>query len=58
MTAPCRLPLDPPEELTALRERQPISRMAYPDGHMGWLVGNQPRADPHDTGRPPFQLTA
>ncbi|RZQ64583.1 cytochrome P450 [Amycolatopsis suaedae] len=31
-------PFDPPAELTRLRRSQPISRMAYPDGHTGWLV--------------------
>ncbi|APU15479.1 MULTISPECIES: cytochrome P450 [Actinoalloteichus] len=31
-------PLDPPDELARLRERQPIARMTYPDGHLGWLV--------------------
>ncbi|MCK2219256.1 cytochrome P450 [Actinomadura sp. ATCC 31491] len=28
-------PFDPPE---GLRERGPLSRLAYPDGHLGWLV--------------------
>ena len=31
-------PFDPPEELARLREREPLSRMVYPDGHAGWLV--------------------
>src|SRR5438309_6091515 len=31
-------PLDPPPELGRLREVRPISRMTYPDGHLGWLV--------------------
>ncbi|MGH8904970.1 MAG: cytochrome P450 [Egibacteraceae bacterium] len=31
-------PLDPPDELRELREERPITRMAYPDGHVGWLV--------------------
>ncbi|MFG1919660.1 cytochrome P450 [Micromonospora sp. NPDC048898] len=31
-------PLDPPDELSRLRAEQPISRLAYPDGHLGWLV--------------------
>ncbi|WJY37084.1 cytochrome P450 [Streptomyces sp. P9-2B-2] len=31
-------PFDPPEELAPLREQHPISRMAYSDGHVGWLV--------------------
>ena len=29
---------DPPAELGLLREREPISRMKFPDGHVGWLV--------------------
>ncbi|MEU6716792.1 cytochrome P450 [Nonomuraea sp. NPDC046802] len=31
-------PLDPPAELGRLRAEHPISRLAYPDGHVGWLV--------------------
>ncbi|MEU4323715.1 cytochrome P450 [Nonomuraea dietziae] len=31
-------PFDPPEELARLRAERPISPMAYPDGHVGWLV--------------------
>ncbi len=31
---------DPPAELGLLRERAPISRMKFPDGHLGWLVTN------------------
>ncbi|MEU4444586.1 cytochrome P450 [Actinosynnema sp. NPDC050801] len=31
-------PFDPPAELGLLRERAPISRMKFPDGHLGWLV--------------------
>ncbi|WP_256988135.1 cytochrome P450, partial [Streptomyces sp. BR123] len=31
-------PFDPPRELAGLRERHPVSRMTYPDGHEGWLV--------------------
>ncbi|MEV8439110.1 cytochrome P450 [Actinosynnema sp. NPDC051121] len=33
-------PFDPPAELGLLRERAPISRMKFPDGHLGWLVTN------------------
>lgn len=33
-------PFDPPIELGILREQEPISRLAYPDGHIGWLVTN------------------
>ncbi len=29
---------DPPPELGALRAERPISRMRFPDGHIGWLV--------------------
>ncbi|MFD1147242.1 cytochrome P450 [Saccharothrix hoggarensis] len=29
---------DPPAELGLLRETAPISRMRFPDGHLGWLV--------------------
>jgi cytochrome P450 len=31
-------PLDPPPELGRLRERDPITRMTYPAGPVGWLV--------------------
>ncbi|XVV05494.1 cytochrome P450 [Actinosynnema sp. CA-248983] len=31
-------PFDPPAALGVLRETEPISRMSYPDGHLGWLV--------------------
>ncbi|ADD41340.1 cytochrome P450 [Stackebrandtia nassauensis] len=31
-------PLDPPTELAEIRERTPVARMNYPDGHLGWLV--------------------
>ncbi|MFE0026671.1 cytochrome P450 [Amycolatopsis sp. NPDC059021] len=31
-------PFDPPAELAKLRQTQPLSRMAYPDGHVGWLA--------------------
>ncbi|WP_214414541.1 cytochrome P450 [Sphaerisporangium fuscum] len=31
-------PFDPPEDLAELRENSPVSRLAYPDGHIGWLV--------------------
>ncbi|MCX2729166.1 cytochrome P450 [Saccharopolyspora sp. NFXS83] len=36
MTRGC--PFDPPPELGALRERHPVSRMTFPDGHVGWLI--------------------
>jgi cytochrome P450 len=31
-------PFDPPTELAAIRERHPLVRMTYPDGHDGWLA--------------------
>ncbi|MFC9701220.1 cytochrome P450 [Streptomyces sp. NPDC056943] len=35
-TAGC--PFDPPAGLKELREESPLARMAYPDGHVGWLA--------------------
>ncbi|WP_309051022.1 cytochrome P450 [Streptomyces sp.] len=31
-------PFDPPAGLAPLRERSPLTRMTYPDGHVGWLA--------------------
>ncbi|MCH0541757.1 cytochrome P450 [Streptomyces sp. MUM 203J] len=31
-------PFDPPAGLAVLREERPLARMAYPDGHVGWLA--------------------
>jgi cytochrome P450 len=31
-------PFDPPPELAGIRERHPLVRMTYPDGHDGWLA--------------------
>ncbi|WNV92113.1 cytochrome P450 [Umezawaea sp. Da 62-37] len=31
-------PFDPPRAITRLRGARPVSPMAFPDGHMGWLV--------------------
>jgi cytochrome P450 len=31
-------PFDPPRDITRLREARPVSPMAFPDGHEGWLV--------------------
>lgn len=33
-----RDPLNPPEEYRLLREREPVSRISFPDGKAGWLV--------------------
>lgn len=35
---PGHRPFDPPDELVALRGRAPLTRMRYPDGHLGWLA--------------------
>jgi cytochrome P450 len=31
-------PFDPPPELAEIRDRHPLVRMTYPDGHDGWLA--------------------
>ncbi|WP_063732659.1 cytochrome P450 [Streptomyces sp. RTd22] len=31
-------PFDPPRDITRLREARPVSPMAFPDGHQGWIV--------------------
>ena len=31
-------PFDPPRAITQLREARPVSPLAFPDGHEGWLV--------------------
>ncbi|MFG3497527.1 cytochrome P450 [Streptomyces sp. NPDC047928] len=31
-------PFDPPAGLAELRQQRPLARMAYPDGHVGWLA--------------------
>ncbi|MDT0448272.1 cytochrome P450 [Streptomyces hesseae] len=38
VTRPAGCPFDPPAELARLREEQPLRRMRYPDGHVGWLA--------------------
>lgn len=35
---PAGCPFDPPAELGPIRERHPLVRLTYPDGHVGWLV--------------------
>ncbi|MGW7578660.1 cytochrome P450 [Streptomyces sp. NPDC054765] len=35
---PAGCPFDPPAGLAALRTERPLTRMRYPDGHMGWLA--------------------
>ncbi|MEU1313384.1 cytochrome P450 [Streptomyces cinnamoneus] len=31
-------PFDPPAELAEIRRQRPLTRMRYPDGHVGWLA--------------------
>jgi cytochrome P450 len=38
MQRPDGRPFDPPEELARIREEQPLRRMRFPDGHLGWLA--------------------
>lgn len=38
MRRPDGQPFDPPAELTRIREEQPLRRMLFPDGHLGWLA--------------------
>ncbi|HEU5473086.1 MAG TPA: cytochrome P450 [Actinophytocola sp.] len=38
LARPAGCPFDPPAELARIRERHPLVRMTYPDGHEGWLV--------------------
>ncbi|RZS37026.1 cytochrome P450 [Herbihabitans rhizosphaerae] len=35
---PAGCPFDPPRELSEIRESAPLVRMAFPDGHRGWLA--------------------
>ncbi len=37
-TRPSGCPFDPPAELARIRDQQPLVRMRYPDGHLGWLA--------------------
>ncbi|MGC2999204.1 cytochrome P450 [Streptomyces sp. G35A] len=59
---PVRLPterpsaFDPPTELAELRDKCPVARMDFPDGHQGWLVTSYPEvrsllADPGFSAR-------
>jgi cytochrome P450 len=53
-------PFDPPPELASLREEYPVSPMAYPDGHVGWLVTSRALvravlADPRFSARAELQ---
>jgi cytochrome P450 len=35
-TRPAGCPFDPPAELATIRDESPLTRMVYPDGHVGW----------------------
>ncbi|WP_328385877.1 cytochrome P450 [Streptomyces sp. NBC_00400] len=35
---PAGCPFDPPGDLAALRTERPLTRMRFPDGHVGWLA--------------------
>ncbi|MGC4788315.1 cytochrome P450 [Micromonospora sp. DT178] len=53
-------PFDPPAELSELRAREPITRMVYPDGHVGWIVTSHELAramlsDPRFSARSEFK---
>ena len=58
-------PFSPPAELGAARDHEPMRRMRYPDGHVGWLItshglARQALADPRlsarsDLKRPPVR---
>ena len=53
-------PFDPPRELARYREHEPIRRMRYPDGHVGWLVTSHALAramlsDPRFSARSEFK---
>ena len=53
-------PFDPPAELADYRETEPIRRMRYPDGHVGWLVTSHGLArsilaDPRFSARSEFK---
>ncbi|MEU8249356.1 cytochrome P450 [Nonomuraea sp. NPDC048916] len=57
LTTARQRPFDPPDELTDLRKQGPIHRMAYADGHRGWLVTGYAAAravlaDPRFSNRP------
>ncbi|MBD0689729.1 cytochrome P450 [Streptomyces sp. CBMA123] len=53
-------PFDPPEELAGDRAHEPIRRLRYPDGHIGWLVTSHALArsvlaDPRFSARSEFK---
>lgn len=53
---PSGRPFDPPAEFARLRDRGPLTRMRFPDGHLGWLaighaVARAVLADPRFSSR-------
>jgi cytochrome P450 len=53
-------PFDPPDELVERRQSEPVRRMRYPDGHVGWLVTSHALArrllaDPRFSARSEFK---
>ncbi|MEU1983164.1 cytochrome P450 [Nocardia sp. NPDC019395] len=56
-------PFDPPIELARFRERNPLIRMVFPDGHRGWLATGFATvravlADPRFSARPELMHSA
>ncbi|MGP4020839.1 cytochrome P450 [Saccharopolyspora sp. 5N708] len=61
-------PFDPPKEVLAMRAEQPIARVRYPDGKLGWMITRRATiravlADPRFSARQelrstPFSSTA
>ncbi|MFG2812093.1 cytochrome P450 [Streptomyces sp. NPDC048410] len=56
-------PLDPPPELSELRERCPVAPLTYADGHEGWIVtshelARQVLSDPRFSSNPRLRHSA
>jgi cytochrome P450 len=56
-TRDAKCPFDPPGDLARIRETNPLSRMQYPNGHIGWLATSRANArtvlsDPRFSARP------
>ncbi|MET0234742.1 MAG: cytochrome P450 [Kibdelosporangium sp.] len=56
-TRDAKCPFDPPGELARIRESNPLSRMKYPNGHIGWLATDRANvravlSDPRFSARP------
>ncbi|MFI6040849.1 cytochrome P450 [Nocardia sp. NPDC051321] len=62
-TRPAGCPFDPPAGLARIRERNPLTRMVFPDGHRGWLATGHATvrailADPRFSVRPELTHSA